>query len=133
MPAEVINWLTKWLGKPTFWQNYVHLADLFETPIYIWNCAETSSQWFYAKHVCRVTSYPAGNYLFQVNNRNTSTRCEIYSKLTIKTPERRQYCRSGVFIVNFEHIPRLNLVFLLFTLSRLVHVGWDIPIMTQDK
>ena len=28
---------------------------------------------------------------------------EIYSKLVTKTPERRQR-RSGVFIVNFEHI-----------------------------
>ena len=30
---------------------------------------------------------PAGNYMFKVNNRNTRTRCEICSKLTIKTPE----------------------------------------------
>ena len=29
--------------------------------------------------------YPAGNYIFKVNNRNTRTRCEISSKLTIKT------------------------------------------------
>ena len=28
-------------------------------------------------------------YLFKVNNRNTRTRCEICSKLRIKTPERR--------------------------------------------
>ena len=34
--------------------------------------------------------YSAGNYLFKVNNSNTRTRCEICSKLTIKTPERRQ-------------------------------------------
>ena len=33
---------------------------------------------------------PAGNYMFKVNNRNTRTRYEICSKLTIKTPERRQ-------------------------------------------
>ena len=32
---------------------------------------------------------PAGIYLFKVNNRNTRTRCEICSKLTIKTAERR--------------------------------------------
>ena len=32
-------------------------------------------------------NYPAGIYLFKVNNRNTRARCEIYSKLTIKTPE----------------------------------------------
>ena len=32
---------------------------------------------------------PTGNCMFKVNNRNTRTRCEICSKLTIKTPERR--------------------------------------------
>ena len=26
---------------------------------------------------------PAGNYMFKVNYRNTRTRCELYSKLTI--------------------------------------------------
>ena len=54
-------------------------------------------------------------YLRKVSNRNTKTRCEICSKLTINTPERRQWCRSGVFIVNFEHISHLVLVFLLLT------------------
>ena len=34
---------------------------------------------------------PAGIYLLKVNNRNTRTRCEICSKLTIKKPERRQW------------------------------------------
>ena len=52
--------------------------------------------------------FPAGIYLLKVNNRNTKRRCEICSKLTI---------RSGVFIVNFEHISRLVLVFLLLTLN----------------
>ena len=33
---------------------------------------------------------PAGIYLLKVNRRNTRTRCEICSKLTIKIPERRQ-------------------------------------------
>ena len=32
---------------------------------------------------------PVGNYMFKVNNRNSRTSCEISSKLTIKTPERR--------------------------------------------
>ena len=59
-------------------------------------------------------SYPAGNYMFKVNKRNTRTRCEISSKLAINAPRRR----SGVFIVNFEHISHLALVFLLLTLSR---------------
>ena len=52
------------------------------------------------------------------NNKITRTSCEIYSKLTIKTPERRQWCRFGVFIVIFEHISHLVPVFLLLTLSR---------------
>ena len=42
--------------------------------------------------------------LLQVNDRNTKTRCEICSKLTIATLERRQWRRSDVFIVNFEHV-----------------------------
>ena len=39
------------------------------------------------------------------------------SKLTIKTPEGPQSYRLGVFIVNFEHISHLGLVFLLLTLN----------------
>ena len=53
---------------------------------------------------------PADIYLLKVNNRNTSTRCEICLKLTIKTAERRHWRRSGVFIVNFKHIIQLVLV-----------------------
>ena len=41
--------------------------------------------------------------MFKVNNRNTETRCEICSKLPIKTPERCQWRCSSVFIINFEH------------------------------
>ena len=43
--------------------------------------------------------------MLKVNNRNTRTRCEIWSKLTIKTPERRYFTPcSSVFIVNFEQV-----------------------------
>ena len=34
-------------------------------------------------------SFAGGNYMFKVNNKNTRTRCEILSKLTITIPERR--------------------------------------------
>ena len=37
--------------------------------------------------------------------------CELCSKLTTKTPERRHLRRSSVFIVNFEHISHIALVF----------------------
>ena len=40
----------------------------------------------------------AGTYPLKFNNRNTSARCEICPKLTIKTLERRQWHRSVVNI-----------------------------------
>ena len=63
------------------------------------------------------TIIPASIYLLEFNNKNTKTSCEVCSDLTIKTPERRQWRRSGVFIVNFDHILHLLLVFLLLTLN----------------
>ena len=56
--------------------------------------------------------HPATIHLLKVNKRNTRARCEICLKLTIKTPWRRHWRRAGVFIVNFEHISDLVLVFL---------------------
>ena len=63
-------------------------------------------------------------YLFKVNNRNSRKRCETCSKLTIKTPEPGQRC-SGMFIVNFEHISHLFLLFLLLTLKK-QNVNWEL-------
>ena len=42
--------------------------------------------------------------------RNTRTRCQVCSKLTVGTPK-------NVFVVNFEHISHLVLVFLLLAFS----------------
>ena len=44
--------------------------------------------------------------LFKVNSRNIRKRCGVCSKLTIKTAGRR----SGVFIVNYEHITSFSSV-----------------------
>ena len=60
---------------------------------------------------------PAGINMVRVNNKNTNAMCEICSKLTLKKPERRQWRRSGVFIVNFEHILHLAIVLLLLSLN----------------
>ena len=57
----------------------------------------------------KTLTLPADIYLLKVNYRNTRTKCEIFSKLIIKTPERR---RSDVFIVNFEDISHFALVSL---------------------
>ena len=69
------------------------------------------------------TSIPVGNYMFKVNNRNTRARCKICSKLTIKTPERRQWRRSGVFIDNFEHFTPCSKVPIIN--FEKVNAGWD--------
>ena len=61
---------------------------------------------------------PAVNHMLKVNTRNTRTRSEICRKLTTKTPERSHCRRSNVFIINFEHISHLVLVFIWLTLSR---------------
>ena len=62
-------------------------------------------------------NYPR-RHMFTVNSRYTRERCEICSKLPIKTPEGHQWRRSGVFVVNFENNSHLVLIFLLLTLSR---------------
>ena len=49
------------------------------------------------------------------HNRNTRTRCEICSELTIKTLEQCQWHHSGVFIVTSERISHLVVMFLLLT------------------
>ena len=67
----------------------------------------------------KVNIFPDIVYLFKVNDRNTRKRCESYSKLTIKSPpKRRQERHFGVFIVHFEHILHLFLVFLFLTLNK---------------
>ena len=72
--------------------------------------------------------------MFKVNNRNTRTRFEICSKLTIKTPERRQWRRSGLCIVNLEHISHFVLEILMLTLN--IIAGWAYfvkHLQTADK
>ena len=53
--------------------------------------------------------HPAGNYMFKVNNKNSRTRCEICSKLTVKT--------SSLLTLNIFHI--------LFYFEQ-VNAGWAV-------
>ena len=85
---------------------------VFKTP---WNNQKTKD-FLFSAGIER--DWPVNIYLLKFNNRNTRKRCEICSKLSIKTPERRQWRRSGVFTVNFEHISHLFLMFSLLTLNK---------------
>ena len=89
-------------------------------------CISTSSTTCCASMLQRnVSHYPVNINLLKVNTRSNRKRCEIYSKLTLKTPER--HCRrcSRVFIANFEHISHLFLGSLLFTLNRQMFAGYQ--------
>ena len=48
--------------------------------------------------------------MFKVTNRNSKTRCEICSKLTIKTPQRRQLD----FSLTNEMIMRLHIIKIIW-------------------
>ena len=58
-----------------------------------------------------IVNKPAAIYFSVSTGENTGTLSEIGSKLTIKTPERRQHHRSGIFIFNFKQILHTLLVF----------------------
>ena len=78
---------------------------------------------FTGKHLC--WSFFLNKLQVLGNNRNIRKGCEIYSKLTIKTLKRHQWRRSdrsGVFIVNFEHIS--HSFFFSISIIDFEHVSW---------
>ena len=56
--------------------------------------------------------YPQQTFTCPKSTIETLKKDGIYPKLTIKILELRQLLRSGIFIVNFEHVSHLFLVFL---------------------
>ena len=66
--------------------------------------------------------YLVSIYLFKINNGNTQSLWQIYSKLTKKAPERHRWRCSGVFI-NFEKTSHTVVVFLLMTFNPLMPGG----------
>ena len=87
-----------------------------------WNYTRSEDQCFYEEG-----TDPAGNCRLRVNNRNTRTRCEICSRLTIRlnmfnfnnkdTRTAPLAFLFGVFIVSLKHNSHLVVVFLLLNLN----------------
>ena len=73
------------------------------------------------------TTNPASIYLFKANNRSTRKICVISSKLTIKTPEKRQWRYSSVFVTNFEQTSHCSFQCWLW-ISK-----WHPPWVVNDK
>ena len=69
-------------------------------------------------------SFPASIYMLKVNNGATAAMREICSTLTKNTPELHQWGRCASFIVNFEQMPHIVLLFRLLTLNKLMLAGW---------
>ena len=107
----LVNWLVVY--TTIFFSNkencIFHLETL-ETKLF--------SDWNPVMIMLLFSSSPVDKYIVKVNNRNTRTRCETCSKLTIKTSGRRCWLCSGVFFVNFEHISHLVLASVLLTFRR---------------
>ena len=93
-----------------------------------------TTMWFLnGKNVNKVqqSKSPANIYLFKINIGNTRIMYEICSKLAIKTPERRQWRRSGVFMINFEQVS------LFFGVSIIdfeqINACWDTTFLKTSK
>ena len=68
-------------------------------------------------------SYPASNYMFKVNNRNSRTRCEICLKLTIKTPEWCHWHANWVWLISIKALKgSINLA--LWSIFQFGHKHW---------
>ena len=95
--------------KPIFFLSFNFLPQFL---LALWKNCEASQSYF-----------PASNYMFKVNHRNSRTRCEICSKLTIKVPERCQFCRLGWNLPNY--LTTWKLFFSFFFLIRVYSMqGW---------
>lgn len=72
-----------------------------------------------------IAFFPQSVCLFRFSNGCTRVMCVIFSKLTLMTPEQCQWPRCGIFLVNFEKILHLVLIFPLLTLSKYMPSGLE--------
>ena len=66
---------------------------------------------------------PVGIFLLKVNYLKTKMICGICPKLSIKASEWRHWRRSDVFIINFEQISDVDLLFSLLTFKNQILAG----------
>ena len=115
---KIVSWESDGIYSPTYFNLFIsisqssqHLISWFEN-FYIPVVFNFTTFWFQPFSGYLIRDFDlACIYLLKFNNRNTRT------VLSIKIPERRHWRRSGIFVVNIEHISHLVLVFLLLTLN----------------
>ena len=95
--------------------NCTMLYSIFK--IYCLGIGEDCTVWLIQEIIIIIViNFPLVIYLFKFSNRNTRTRCEICSKLRIRTSKQRR--RSDVYLLNFEQFSHHVLVFLWLTLNK---------------
>ena len=98
-----VNWIFRLLFLQTEFEEYL--------PILMPHTVGDDK--FTKKYKLSYFQTPVDIYLLKVNNRNTKTGCEICSKLTIKTPERRQWRCSRPALLDCD----CALLLLSFTIT----------------
>ena len=97
---KVCNFIKKRIQHKCFPLN---IANFLRTPVLknicerlllkialdFWNRGHHEHFWSTGIKSSKQSTSPAGIYLFKANDGNTRRTCEIFLKLTIKTPERR--------------------------------------------
>ena len=63
-------------------------------------------------------NFSASLYLFKVNSGNPRAMFEICTKLPLKAPEQRHWRCCGFFMINFEQVSQIVLVFPLLPLNK---------------
>ena len=81
------------------WDALAHYLKHGFSNVYFKTTQVSDLQTYGSSTNCGCNLNPINIYLFKFNNRNTRRRCDICSKLTIKTPERRPWRRFGVLLL----------------------------------
>ena len=90
---------TRWYNKTILIKGYSLQWDFYGLKITNWI-------------VLVLLTFPTDNYLIKFNSRNFRTMSEICSVFARKTPARHQCYHCSVFIVNFEQISYVVLMFV---------------------
>ena len=104
--------VTVFISSLNFWKKTLFSLNILQNPIDQIQIFKVNPKYSNSQQKHSLSDI----HLFKVNNENAM--CEICSKLTVKTPERRHWRRPDVFIVNSEHISHVVLVFPLLTLNK---------------
>ena len=81
--SKMWTWSEIWLMFKMFLEYQNVTFKIADSNNVFWKCIQMLI-YEPINYLNKIMCYPAGNYMYKVNNRNIRTRCEICSKLAIK-------------------------------------------------